>query len=133
MSVKFSYAELEQRVLELEKAEFDHREVEEALRKSEKRIQSVFRSAPTGIGVVTDRVINQANKRLCEMIGYSAQELVGQSARILYPSDQDFEYVGHEKYAQIRDHGTGTVETRWRLNTIIRTAMPYGWKTGSRP
>ena len=30
------------------------------------------------------------------------------------PTDEDFEYVGREKYAQIRDRGTGTVETRWK-------------------
>ncbi len=30
-------------------------------------------------------------------------------ARVLYPSDADFEYVGTEKYRQIREQGTGSV------------------------
>ena len=81
---------------------------------SENRLQSVFRVAPTGIGMVIDRILAKANNRMCEMTGYSEQELLGQRARMLYSNDEDFEYVGREKYEQIRDHGTGTVETRWK-------------------
>ena len=77
-------------------------------------LSSVFRAAPTGIGVVHDRVITQANERLCRMLGYSEAELVGQSARLVYLTDEDFEFVGREKYARIKEHGTGSVETRWR-------------------
>ncbi len=83
-------------------------------KRTEETLRSIFRAAPTGIGVVSARVLQHVNQRLCEMVGYSAEELVGQSARILYPTEEDFEYVGREKYAQIREHGTGTVETRWR-------------------
>jgi len=39
---------------------------------------------------------------------------LGKSARILYGTDEDFEYVGREKYAQISERNTGTVETRWQ-------------------
>jgi len=48
------------------------------------------------------------------MTGYSSNELIGKDARMLYPTDEDYEYVGREKYAQIRERGTGTVETRWK-------------------
>ncbi len=90
------------------------KQAEEALRESEGRMLSVFRAAPTGIGVVINRVLKQVNERICEMTGYSVGELIGQNARILYPSDDDYEYVGREKYKQITAHGTGTVETRWK-------------------
>ncbi len=92
----------------------ERRLVEEALRESENRIQSVFRSAPIGIGVAVDRVLREANRFLCDMTGYSKEELIGRSARMLYASDEDFEFVGREKYRQISEHGTGTVETRWK-------------------
>ncbi len=40
--------------------------------------------------------------------------------KILYLSDEDFEYVGREKYRQIQEQGIGTVETRWkRKNGVI--------------
>ena len=87
---------------------------EEELRKSEAHLQSVFRAAPIGVGVVVDRMFKQVNKRMCEMTGYSNEELVGQKARMLYMCDDDYEHVGREKYRQICDLGTGTVETRWK-------------------
>ena len=77
-------------------------------------LQSIFRAAPTGIGMVKKRVISWTNTLIHTMTGYTEEELKGQSARILYPTDEDFEYVGREKYAQINKKGTGSVETRWK-------------------
>ena len=114
MPKKPTYEELEQRIQELEQESVEHKHTEKALRDSEDHLQSVFRTAPTGIGVVSDRVLKQANERICEMTGYLEEELIGQKARILYPSDEDYEYVGREKYKQISNHGTGVVETRWK-------------------
>lgn len=87
---------------------------ENALRRNQEKIRSIFLAAPTGIGVVVERVIVEANDRLCEMTGYAREELLGRKARMLYPSDEDYEWVGHEKYRQITEKGTGTVETRWK-------------------
>jgi PAS domain S-box-containing protein len=106
---------LEEKIRELENALSEIRQKEESLRESEARLQSIFRAAPVGIGLVSERrILLQVNERLCQMTGFSDEELVGMNSRILYPSDEDFEYVGNEKYAQIRDKGTGTVETRWK-------------------
>jgi PAS domain S-box-containing protein len=87
---------------------------EAALRESQAWLQSIFRSAPTGIGLAKDRVLSWANDTLCQMVGYTVEELLGQSARMLYPTEAEFDRVGTEKYAQIRTHGQGTVETRWQ-------------------
>lgn len=87
---------------------------------SESRLRSIFLAAPVGIGVVVERVIKDANDRLCEMTGYSRDELIGKNARIFYPTDDDYNYVGSEKYRQIAEKGTGSVETRWlRKDGII--------------
>jgi PAS domain S-box-containing protein len=75
---------------------------------------AIFRAAPTGIGVVRDRVILDVNDRICAMTGYARDELVGQTARMFYPTEEDFATVGQEKYRQIATAGTGTVHTRWR-------------------
>ncbi len=94
---------------------------EQALRDQQNHLQSIFRVAPTGIGVVRNRVIMDVNQQVCEMTGYTAEELIGKSARMLYPTDEEYDYVGREKYRQIENYGTGAVETRWRRkdNTII--------------
>jgi len=80
---------------------------------TEAKLDSVFRAAPIGIGVVYDRVILEANERLCKMLGYNREELIGKNARMIYPSEKEYEFVGREKYAQIHQSGIGTVETRW--------------------
>lgn len=92
---------------------YDLKNTEAALRHSEATLNSIFRAAPTGIGLVRDRVLIKVNDRICEMLGYAREELEGQSARMLYPCDEEFEYVGREKYDRIRLMGTGTVETHW--------------------
>jgi len=87
--------------------------IDRALSGSEAMLRSIFRAAPVGIGVVKNRVLGWTNQRIYEMTGYSEGDLRGKSARILYPSDEDFEFVGREKYRQISQFGTGTVETTW--------------------
>ena len=87
---------------------------EEALRASEASLASIFRAAPVGIGIVSDRILLRVNDRICAMTGYSSDELIGKNSRILYPADEDYAYVGTVKYALMRDHGIGTVETRWK-------------------
>ncbi len=93
----------------------EHRRMTNALRESEASLRSIFSVAPIGIGVVSaERTLTQVNDRICRMVGRSRAELLGRSARILYPDEGDFDYVGRVKYAQIRESGSGTVETRWQ-------------------
>ena len=87
---------------------------QQALQRREARLESIFRAAPIGIGLVSKRVLLQVNDQICEMTGYTRDELIGENAQILYPSEEDYRYVGTEKYAQIREEGIGTVETRWQ-------------------
>ncbi len=80
-------------------------------------IESLYRAAPVGIGLVVDRKLLEVNDRLCRMTQYPREELVGRDSRILYFSDTEYEYVGTEKYRQIREHGTGSVKTRFCTKT----------------
>ncbi len=91
----------------------ERRRAEEALKERQARVDSIFRAAPTGIGVVSNRILLEVNDRICDMTGYSREELVGNSARMLYPTQEEFDFVGSEKYRQIQAMGTGSVETRW--------------------
>jgi PAS domain S-box-containing protein len=91
----------------------ERRLAEQAVRAGASKLESIFRAVPAGIGVVANRVFTEVNERLCLMVGYTRDELLGRGSRILYASDDEFERVGREKYAQITAGGTGTVETRW--------------------
>ncbi len=86
---------------------------EAKLKISEAGMKSIFRAAPIGIGVVKDRVFINVNKRICELTGYSKKELINKSARIIYPSNEEFERVGKVKYSQIKKHRIGSIETKW--------------------
>ncbi len=99
----------------------ERKRVEEALRSREAKLQSIFRAAPVGIGIVKNRIIQEVNQQICAMTGYTQEELLEQNSRILYPTQEDYDYVGREKYRQLGQKGVGTVETRWRRKdgTII--------------
>ncbi|MEL4305424.1 PAS domain S-box protein [Methanococcoides sp. LMO-2] len=92
----------------------DRKLAEEQIRDRGNRLDSIFRAVPAGIGVVQERILREVNDRICKMTGYSRDELLGQSARILYPTNDEFEYVGREKYSLIQKKGTGVVETQWK-------------------
>lgn len=92
----------------------DRKQAELDLLASERKLKSIFSAAPVGIGHVKDRVILEANDALLSMTGYTREALIGHDARILYPTDEDYEYVGREKYGQVAEYGVGTVETRWQ-------------------
>ncbi len=94
--------------------ETDGLKVAETLKEREASIKSILKAAPIGIGLVHNRVLNWLSDHMCEMLGYSGDELIGQSARILYENDEEFERVGREKYQDMEEKGIGRIETRWR-------------------
>ena len=78
-----------------------------------RKADSLFRVLPVGVGYLIDRVFVEVNDAFCGMLGYSRDELIGRSSRMVYPTDEDFEYVGREKYRQIAESGSGQVEARF--------------------
>ena len=94
--------------------ETDSKGVAEALRESEASMKGILKAAPIGIGLVHNRVLGWVSDHVNEMLGYSGEELIGKSARVLYENDDEFELVGREKYQEIRERGVGAIETRWK-------------------
>lgn len=104
----------------------------------EKLLSCIHRAAPMAIGVVVNRKFEIINARLCEMLGYSQDELIGQSAEMIYENHSEFERVGKEKYEMMAVHGTGTIETQWqtkqgRLIDVLLSSTPIDdsdWSKG---
>ena len=90
----------------------ERKQAQEILAQSEKRKDSMIRAAPVGIGLASDRVMTFVSDTFVNMIEYTREELLGQDARMLYESDEEYQRVGRVKYEQIREQGTGALETR---------------------
>ncbi len=112
MAKKPIYEELGKKINHLELKTLKHNRIERRFKENEASFRSLLNALPVGIGVVCDRVIMEVNERLCDILGYSPEEILGKSARMFYPTDEDFEYVGIKKYKQIHKKGIGTIETR---------------------
>ncbi len=107
----------------------EQRHSEELLQKSENLTKSILLTAPIGIGMVKNRTIDWVSDNFCEMTGYSRDELVGNSARMVYPADEEFERVGTVKYAQISKGNVGEIETQFKckdghLVDVFLRSMP---------
>ncbi|EGV28156.1 diguanylate cyclase/phosphodiesterase with PAS/PAC sensor(s) [Thiorhodococcus drewsii AZ1] len=86
----------------------------DALHESEARANSILSAAPVGIVMLKERVFQDVNETLLRMMGYRRGELIGQSVRLLYPSDADYERGGDEIYAKLRTDKRGSTETQMR-------------------
>ena len=53
-----------------------------------------FELAPVGLCVSRNRVIMDCNAHLCDMFGWSRENLIGQSFLVLYPSAEEYERLG---------------------------------------
>ena len=93
----------------------DRKKAEIALKNSESRLRSIFRAAPVGIGLVDEyRNIIKVNKEMCDILGYTNDEMLRRSTRFLYPTDKEYEEVVQEKTRLMERKGSGTLETRWK-------------------
>ena len=101
-------------------------------------LHRLFEIAPIGIGEVKERILTNINSKFCEITGYSRAELIGQNALLVYPDREEYEKVGKLKYDQIRQNGTGAVETHFKRKdgTIIDVWLastpvnPEDWSEG---
>ncbi len=90
----------------------ERKRTETALRESEVAFRSLFEASPTPIVLMVDRVFLRVNPMMCQLTGYAEKELLGQSARLLYPDDATFDRVGAELYGQLSREDSCTTEAR---------------------
>ena len=86
---------------------------EEQLRESRNKINSLFAAAPVGIGLVNNRIILEVNDTFSAITGYSREEIINKSSRVLYQTDDEFKSAAEIKYKMIEEKGVGFVETKW--------------------
>jgi PAS domain S-box-containing protein len=63
-----------------------------------------FQNAPHATLILADRVIVRANLMVETVFGWAPQDLEGQSMRVLYPGQTDFQLVGERARKAMQDH-----------------------------
>jgi PAS domain S-box-containing protein len=90
--------------------------VQKELRENEKKLSSLFQASPAGIWVVVDHRIAMVNDRICSMLGYSQQELIGKSTRILFSNDDGLMDAGSELFPITDIEDIGLMVSKFRHN-----------------
>lgn len=108
--LKLSFETLEQKVMErtadLYQAKTDAEQVSQYLGIISEELQALLDNSPAGILFVNfDRIIQRVNPEVEKITAYSKDELIGQSTRILYASEELFATVGENNYTVLRTHG----------------------------
>ncbi len=114
-------------IAEIERRIADHRQAEIALRKSEEQYRALFENAPLGVVLITYSGKHlTVNNAICQMIGYSREELEQIHPKDLYQSpDKRTEFI---KRLQTDGYVRGfEVELKRKDNSVIYarlTAIP---------
>ena len=113
----------------------ERKQAEEALRKSEALLRSVFKVAPIGLCVMENRVFRNVNKAWYENLGYSESEIIGHTPRIVYESEEEYERVGQKLFANLWKDGLASVQTTHKnkngeIRDVILTAVPLSSPDG---
>lgn len=72
----------------------------EALERSTRELSAILDTASAGIGVVRNRVFVRCNRRFEEIFDLPPGLLPGQSARWLFNSEEEFQRIGEQVYAE---------------------------------
>lgn len=101
----------------------------QAVEASEATLKGILVAAPMSIGLIRQRVISWVNRWMIDETGFAEEELIGQSARLLYETEAEFERVGKIKYAELSQGRMAEVQTRMRckdgrLIEVLLRAVP---------
>ncbi|WP_445474898.1 sensor histidine kinase [Methanococcoides methylutens] len=100
---------------------------EKAIEEKEAKIRSVFFAIPIGIGVVWDRVFRDVNDKMCELVGYSREEILGVNTRFLYPTAEEYYRVGTILSGLVEKRETFEAQAKWKRKDgeIIDVAFTF--------
>ena len=93
----------------------DRRGQEKSLNESAQMLRSILATCPVGISLTVHRQVNWVNEAWLKMFGFEDQnECLGQPARIIYPTEEEFERVGKILYKELETGITTETAARFR-------------------
>ena len=87
---------------------------QEIIKYNEQLLNSIMQTTPFGVIFVRNQVIEWCNDRICQVLGYSKEEMIGKSTRTYYETEEEFNRVGKELYKDLVGYNTSWVETKWK-------------------
>ena len=99
--------------------------------RNEAMLRSILTASPVGTSLTTpDMVFLLVNESLASMVGYATEELKGESARLLHPSDEESHPGERDGLRCGAGRQNGTTETKWLH--VDGTILDILAKAGSR-
>jgi len=92
----------------------EKREAQEALREREAFLSRILTTSPAGIGVVSSMTLSWVNDKVCRMLGYERDELLGLPVRDLFTSDEVFENARKHVFQMLSQQHSLAVEMQLR-------------------
>lgn len=129
LKISFSTLEhkVEERTADLVDAKIEAERINQELRTAGARLQALLDNYPVGILFVSyDRVIKRVNAEMSRISGYSQAELVGNTTRMFYPSQEIYEANGRKNYPIL--HQTGFLELQNDLLRKDGTSVTCNWR-----
>lgn len=85
----------------------------------ESTLNTIFNTAPIGIGMVEkdSRILKSVNKYIIDKFGYSEEELINNSIKMLYANESEFNRVGRIKYRDLVEKGMVSLETVFKTKS----------------
>ena len=88
--------------------------VEEALRRREATLRSIFLTVPLGIGSLHQWILVGGNDFFYKMIGFSQDEIRGRNLSQLFEDPSDYPKMVEQLRQTLNHEETAVIETRWR-------------------
>jgi len=112
--------------------------INETLSSKEQFLQNILHTAPIGIVLINNRIVEYANQTVLDISEYSHEELVGSHASSLYGTDNE-DLKGIENfYSEIQSKGISTIEVEMLSKSkrkirfrIIGTPAPHATNQNS--
>jgi PAS domain S-box-containing protein len=122
--------------LERQKNERKIAEINRELLKNQSYLNSIFKAAPVGIGVILNDAIVYINDSILLITGYSKEEMVGQNFLKLF-GNNNIEIIENEIKNQIKLNGISSLETTLRCKDgsiidILFNACPIECDTNEK-
>ena len=114
----------------------DQKRAENELREKERLLEAILSTSPVGIGVTRDRRIMWRNEAWATIFGFENEaEYLGQSTRMLYPSEEEYERIREILYAPLRAGQTTETDLKFkrRDGTVFDAHMRMNLLDPSHP